>query len=240
MMTMSSTATSGGWPEAVKPIGKSGEQPQAMGQALPQLHVRAQGPGVEIRWEDYNYPPVLELIHFDVTELQYKLRKVVRLLNFGFVLMSCTCLLNFTDSLMLNVVADTDKFRTRWVLQSFLQAAVLPPAAFVTFYLGYRGLAVPDPILVHRYQLAQIALGLISVLFALVPYDCVNGLLTLATDKPYSSDGQANVFWIIAIAVESFLWMLNAALALLNVVQVRRMNVIPTNVYNSPPMKMQS
>jgi len=124
---------------------------QPMGQALPQLSVRATGPGADIRWEDFNYPPGLRLIHFDLTELPLRLRKTVRLLNLSFLLTAFVCFLNVVDTA---IFVFNGLSRAQWLVQSLLHVMLLPPAALGTFYLGYRGVAAPEPLLVHRFQFA--------------------------------------------------------------------------------------
>jgi len=193
---------------------------RSMGHALPQLSVRASGPGCDIRWEEYNYPPLVRLIHFDITELQLKLRKTVRLLNMSFLLTTFTCLLNVVDTAIF-VFAGAAPFQ--WLIQSLLHVLLLPPAALGVFYLGYRGLAAPEPLLAHRFQYAQLALGFVSVLLATFPYKCVNGLIRLAFLSTEGMEG----FQAIVTLVESGLWMLNACLAVVNWAQVRHNNTFP-------------
>jgi len=198
---------------------------KSMGQALPQLSVRARGPGCDICWEDFNYPPVLRLVHFDMTELPMQLRRTVRLLNLSFLLTSFVCLLNTVDTAILVLLGSVP---VPWLIQSVLLHCLLPPAALGTFYLGYRGLAAPEPLLAYRFQFAQLGLGLLSVVLAVFPNRCVNGLVRLA----YLDMQGMGVFQSIVVLVESFLWMLNACLALFNWSRVRRMNLLPTG--NTP------
>mmetsp|Transcript_137121 Transcript_137121/g.356268 ORF Transcript_137121/g.356268 Transcript_137121/m.356268 type:complete len:129 (+) Transcript_137121:1-387(+) len=121
----------------------------------------------------------------------------------------------------------------QWLVQSALHVLLLPPAALGAFYLGYRGLAAPEPLLAYRFQYAQLGLGAVSVLLALFPYKCVNGVIRLA----FLSAQGMEVFQIVATLMESCLWTLNACLAVLNWAQVRRYSTLPDSntVYGTPP-----
>lgn len=205
---------------------------QPMGHALPQLSVRASGPGCDIRWEDFNYPPVLRLIHFDITELQIRLRKTVRLLNLSFVLTTFACAVNFADTA---VFVFAGAAPGRWLLQSTLHLLLLPPTALGVFYLGYRGVAAPEPLLAYRFQFAQLCLGFVYVFLAIVPHQCVNGLIRLASLNAQGME----VFQVVATVVESLLWALNACMAVLSWAQVRRFSIRrpDSNIaYGGPPV----
>merc|ERR1712154_754025 len=100
-----------------------------------------------------------------------------------------------------------------------------PMAALLTFYVGYRGIAAPDAVLVARFQIAQVVLGAISISFALWPVGCVNGIGRLLFVFP-EPDG-FGLLLAFATIVESSLWIANFLLAIINIVRVRRVNVYP-------------
>jgi len=183
-----------------------------------------------IEWEDFNYPPVLRLIHFKVAELPKSLQFTARYLNMVFLLTTCACVVNVVDSIAISYWAVqtgdlTPALGIRIVVQSLLHVILIPTAALLTFYVGYRGIAAPDAVLVARFQIAQVVLGSISMGFALWPVGCVNGLARLVFVFP-EPDGLGLLVGI-ATLIESSLWMLNFLLALICIVRVRRVNVYP-------------
>lgn len=219
----------------VSPFGKPAAGVHAMRSSLPALTVaRVSGPNMDIHWEDFNYPSCFPLIHFDISELQYCLRKTVRLLNMSFLLTALVCLVNVVDTAILTAVAGVPG---RWLLQSVLHVALLPPAQFAAFYLGYRGLATTERVLLRRFQFFQLVLCVISVFFAAVSFQCINGLLRLVLTE--EGEG-AGAFGALVVCVESFLWMLNACLGLLNIVMVRKASKVSSHrgTYSSPPAKI--
>jgi len=185
---------------------------------------------VAIEWEDFNYPPALRLIHFKITELPKSLQYTARYLNMVFLLTTFVCVLNLVDSVAASYWAVqmgdiSFMFSIRIVMQSSLHAILIPMAALLTFYVGYRGIAVPDGVLVARFQIAQVVLGIVSINFALWPVGCVNGLARLLFVSP-EPDGLGLLVGISTI-IESSLWVANFLLAIINVVRVRRVNVYP-------------
>mmetsp|Transcript_149200 Transcript_149200/g.477887 ORF Transcript_149200/g.477887 Transcript_149200/m.477887 type:complete len:239 (-) Transcript_149200:110-826(-) len=216
-------------------VGKPASGLEVMGGSLPSLSVRALEPGMGIKWEDFNYPACFPLIHFDILELPFRLRKTVRLLNISFLLTIFICAVNVVDTIVLMGLVGLPAM---WVVQSLLNLVLLPTAQFGTFYMAYRGLAGFDMLLVHRFQLAQLMLCILGVVCATVPYQCINGLLRLAfMESAWGEVPGVEAFGAVAVIVESMLWMLSVCLGLLNLVQVRRVNVLPckSGIYSSPP-----
>merc|ERR1712039_296391 len=92
----------------------------------------------EINWVEFNYPPFIRLIHFDLAELPAPLASLVRFFNISFQVTVFTCMLNFFDTAI--IVMSTNA-PARWLLQSAIHLLLLPVGSLATFYCGYRGLA---------------------------------------------------------------------------------------------------
>mmetsp|Transcript_70651 Transcript_70651/g.204732 ORF Transcript_70651/g.204732 Transcript_70651/m.204732 type:complete len:243 (-) Transcript_70651:207-935(-) len=198
---------------------KFGDQPKVIGRPLPPLQVAApKSPSVEIRWDDFNYPPLLRLIHFDISELQWKLRPTVRLLNCVYLLTTAAVVVNLFDTILLAAMGSVP---VQWIIQAMLHVLLFPPAALGVFYLGYRGLAARDQALLFRYHIAQGALAAMSFFVALFPYRCINGVLRLAFVPAVGNGSGLSGLWVCAIFIESALWMINGLLGVLNIVRVR-------------------
>uniref|UniRef100_A0A7S1RZ79 Uncharacterized protein n=1 Tax=Alexandrium catenella TaxID=2925 RepID=A0A7S1RZ79_ALECA len=197
---------------------------QAIGKPLDGL-VAARAPGhSEINWVDFNYPPLLRLVHFSLDELPSTLSGLVRCFNISFQMTALTCVLNVIST---SIIVMSIKAPPRWLLQSALHLLLLPAAALAVFYGGYRGLAEPDSQLAFRFKVAQPALAFAYLLLGIVPWGCANGLAQLGEMKDYT-DG--SVFWVVVIIAESSLWLANATLAGSNVVRAHH-----HDLYGSSP-----
>eukprot|EP00747_Dinoflagellata_sp_TGD_P207468 gnl/TRDRNA2_/TRDRNA2_81039_c0_seq3.p1 gnl/TRDRNA2_/TRDRNA2_81039_c0~~gnl/TRDRNA2_/TRDRNA2_81039_c0_seq3.p1 ORF type:complete len:229 (-),score=27.55 gnl/TRDRNA2_/TRDRNA2_81039_c0_seq3:174-860(-) len=194
-------------------IGKS--TVGSLGLGLPSASSTANAPAHgEINWLAFNYPPLLNLIHYDLDELPSHITGMVRLFNAAFVLTCVVCVVNFMDTFII-VVSTTAP--GRWVIQSLLHCLLLPTASLWTFYTGYRGIATPDSQLIARYKVAQSVLAFLYLLMALVPWGCINGLAQLGGMSQYTT---GSTFWMLAIIVESAGWLAVSAIATVNSIRV--------------------
>mmetsp|Transcript_24418 Transcript_24418/g.57789 ORF Transcript_24418/g.57789 Transcript_24418/m.57789 type:complete len:230 (-) Transcript_24418:351-1040(-) len=190
---------------------------QAIGKPLGSLGASAATPShSEINWVDFNYPPLLRLIHFSLDELPSALSGLVRCFNISFQMAAFTCVLNLIST---TIIVMSTEAPPRWLLQSALHLLLLPASALAVFYGGYRGLAEPDSQLAFRFKVAQPALAFAYLLLGLVPWGCANGLAQLGSMKEYS---EGSIFWVVVIVAESSLWLANAALAGSNAVRAHR------------------
>jgi len=176
----------------------------------------------DINWVNFNYPPLLQLIHYNLEELPTTLTGIVRSFNFSFQITVVGCLINLIDTFF---IAATTEAPWNWLLLSLIHLVLLPVAALFVFYSGYRGLAEPDSQLTTRFKIGQPILGFIYFLFGLVPYGCVNGLAKLGSYTTYTD---SSTFWLVIIILESILWLVNALLAGLNVVRAHRFDAYAT------------
>jgi len=198
-------------------LGKPALSAMLGSKALPQLNWHKPS---NINWTDFNYPPGLRLIHYDIQELPSALRGSVRLLNMVFVISVIACWFNFLTTLV--VVPWTSTAPARWFLQTIVHLILLPSASLWTFYLGYRGLAEPDPQLVKNFQAAEIGLSLVYLMFSLLPLGCVNGIFRLGYVWDASDSTAIAVYWTVAVLLESGLWALATGLGIASILTVRR------------------
>jgi len=193
-------------------IGKPAE-------TIPQLRWQKSS---DINWNDFNYPPLLNLIHYDAAELPESMRFLVRCLNLGYVFAVLACWDNTLNSF---IFVPTTNAPLVWLMQSLLHLLLLPSAALSTFYLGYRGLAEPDPQLLNRYRACQLCLMATYVVFSLAPVGCINGIWRLQSLGGYSSSTRTRALWTALTIVEACLWTISAGLGLAGVLLVRRRSV---------------
>eukprot|EP00928_Gymnodinium_smaydae_P031509 TRINITY_DN23100_c0_g1_i1.p2 TRINITY_DN23100_c0_g1~~TRINITY_DN23100_c0_g1_i1.p2 ORF type:complete len:235 (+),score=42.04 TRINITY_DN23100_c0_g1_i1:146-850(+) len=172
----------------------------------------------EINWVNFNYPPLLRIIHFDIEELPVSLTGIVRRLKISFQLTVFACCLNVFDTL---IVVFSTRAPKRWLLQSGLHLVMLPAAALAVFYSGYRGLAEPDTSLLFRYKVGQPVLGFCYALLGIVPWGCANGLVQLAEMKQHT---EGSVFWTVVIIFESTCWLVNVLFTVLNLYRAHHLD----------------
>merc|ERR1712079_188122 len=118
----------------------------------------------DINWVDFNYPPLLRLIHYDLEELPSALIWIIRCFNISFQITTFACALNLLDTL---IIVMSTKAPLRWLLQSMIHLVLLPVSALAVFYGGYRGLAEPDSKMAFRFKVGQPALGFCYLLLGL-------------------------------------------------------------------------
>jgi hypothetical protein len=55
--------------------------------------------GPKINWEDFNYPPLIKLIHFDLSEIEESKVTIVRFLWFSHLLIFAYSILNIINNI---------------------------------------------------------------------------------------------------------------------------------------------
>lgn len=63
--------------------------------------------GPKINWDDFNYPPLLKVIHYDITEVKEEDRLTVRAMWLSHVLIMVETLLNLINNIAIGVALDT-------------------------------------------------------------------------------------------------------------------------------------
>mmetsp|Transcript_50109 Transcript_50109/g.92480 ORF Transcript_50109/g.92480 Transcript_50109/m.92480 type:complete len:218 (-) Transcript_50109:87-740(-) len=163
----------------------------------------SRGPGhSDINWHDFNYPPLLQLIHYDLEELPSHLCGIVRLQNACFVVTTVLCVVGVISTLIIMMITDAD---WKWLFQSLLHLVILPPVSLAIFYAGYRGLVEPDANLLFRFKVSQFVASVVYLLLGVLPIGA-KGLFMLG-------DASKSLFWMIVIIIESCLWLVNCFLA---------------------------
>mmetsp|Transcript_85056 Transcript_85056/g.147555 ORF Transcript_85056/g.147555 Transcript_85056/m.147555 type:complete len:233 (+) Transcript_85056:29-727(+) len=207
--------------EQIQQAAKLGRPVDPESLAFPGLPKPAFRVHQDINWKDFNYPPFLRLVHYEPEELPVRIGRIARGLCLSFRIVFFTCTVNMVDTL---VIALLTKGYWRCLLQSIIHVILLPVAAFLVFYAGYRGLAEPDRNLRGRFIAGQIVLALLCLLMTFVPFGCVNGLSKWAVMESYTAESNPFtwVYWSVAVVVESAFFFSSAILGAANVARVRR------------------
>eukprot|EP00917_Polyrhabdina_sp_WS-2016_P002724 GHVP01005889.1.p1 GENE.GHVP01005889.1~~GHVP01005889.1.p1 ORF type:complete len:238 (+),score=20.41 GHVP01005889.1:28-714(+) len=167
-------------------------------------------PQTQIDWLDFNYPPLLRIMHYNLEELPTSLSPLVRRMNFLFTLTSLILVVSFIQGLIIGIGIG-DWFKPCFALFDFI---IIMPVAGWTFYTGYKGLAISDNSKIFKYTVAQSLLGGFYVLFAIIYNGGFNGFLSFLkmSDFPNAASGMIT-YWSIVVVVESLVWIGLAILA---------------------------
>ncbi|CAD8114311.1 unnamed protein product [Paramecium sonneborni] len=128
-----------------------------------------------IDWDDFNYPPLIKVIHYNIEEVQPEYRLVVRSLWLSSILIAVYTLLNIIDN-SIQTGYGNDGIR---ILYSFMFLFSFNPIQFFIFYRGYKGVA-SDPYLLVLYKWIQILLIMCWITFSIVDILGFNGFITLS------------------------------------------------------------
>jgi len=137
---------------------------------------RAAGRGKysHIQWENYNYPPCMKLIHYDLDEIEEPTRTYVQRLNISLVLTFFGCLLNLINNIVWCIMG----IGGPRVVYSFFNILLFPPLGLYAFYKGFRSLIdLQDQR--SYYKIGQWVLLVIWLLAAVTTMGSFNGALSL-------------------------------------------------------------
>jgi hypothetical protein len=176
-----------------------------------------------INWRDYNYPPYLNIFHYDLDDIgQENNRKIVSHMNKVLVITFATCLVNLVDTIV-NTLFFKDADGS-WIIYSILNFVVIVPIAMYVFYTGFKGLALTDSGYLTRYVYFGTIQAVFYLMFILLHFGALNGLLSFVMFN-------VGVYWAVSIAIESTLWMIALVLCIYTVLYVHRgdYNLLPVS-----------
>eukprot|EP00397_Hematodinium_sp_SG-2012_P044082 GEMP01049146.1.p1 GENE.GEMP01049146.1~~GEMP01049146.1.p1 ORF type:complete len:230 (+),score=23.34 GEMP01049146.1:37-726(+) len=166
----------------------------------------------EINWHDYNYPPCLRVIHYELGELPEGIRKKVSHMNSSLKITFFALLLNVLNSIIFTIAS---KAPTSWIFYSTVHTLFLSIIALFVFYQGYRGLSSGDKSLLRQYKMLQAMLLVVYVMLMVVGSGPINGFLKLGKIRNYVDPTVAIYeYWLTMVIIESSLWIINIFMAI--------------------------
>lgn len=147
-----------------------------------------------IQWENFNFPPCLKLIHYDLNEIEEPEKAYTKKLYFSLLLLFAWNLFNMLVNI---IVVSSGKGDGKRIFYSIFMFILFQPLSLWVFYKGYRSLVDPISPRSHYFYgqgflLFILFLGLILNAYAF------NGLMML-----FSLGGKA--FAIIFVLLEVIL-----------------------------------
>lgn len=158
-----------------------------------------------VNWENYNFPPFIRVIHFDLDELDAAPRVVVRWCYWSYKVLMFGVFLNFITTVVLAGGGVPGKgLQVAYSIFNFILAACL---GLYCLHAGYKGVATADSSLMRRYVGLQAVLALLMFLFSLLSVVNWNGWMRIP--EALHADVQSmRVFWTVMCCLESFTWTL--------------------------------
>ena len=158
-----------------------------------------------IKWEEFNYPPLLKLIHYDLNELNEPHKSLVKKMHISSILVFVATLIGLFGNMLQVFMASAPAIR---IFYAFMNLVMFNPAALYVFYKGYRGI-VMDESQLRFYKILQGILGLGWFMFSILALGAFDGWVRVS--QLFSSGGA--VPGILAF-IESVVYLLNSLLAL--------------------------
>jgi len=150
----------------------------------------------QIDWNNYNYPPLLRVVHYDLNDLPDELKKPIKFAHYTFILMFVILIFNFISSIIVAIIIKYALF----VFTSLLNVIIITPITFAGFYYGYRGFVTKTPKDVYIYLGVQALAILVYIIFDLVGSANLEGWTNF-------NRATGNGWWIISTIIESIAWL---------------------------------
>lgn len=166
-----------------------------------------------IKWNEYNYPPLIRVIHYDPSELQEPHQGAVRKINWCFIGIVLVCIINVINSIA--QAAGPDDYSSINILYSFLNLVLFIPVSFWVFYKGYLGIC-KETSNIRWYQIGQGLLCIAWIIFSIIYAGAINGFVRMGQ---LFGDGYG--FQAVLSLIESLLYLAVAGLGIFNIWKIR-------------------
>ena len=163
-----------------------------------------------IKWDDFNYPPILRVIHYSSAELQEPARSFSRRIHGSFLLLVLILFINLINC----IVQTAQGGEGIMIFYSVLNILIFVPLGMFTFYRGYRGLA-SDTYLLKFYKIVQGVLAVLYIVFSIIAAGAFNGWLRVK-----DLFGKEEYFPGVLSIIEAALYSIDAIIAISCIISV--------------------
>eukprot|EP00753_Platysulcus_tardus_P010708 PLAT2983.1.p1 GENE.PLAT2983.1~~PLAT2983.1.p1 ORF type:complete len:209 (+),score=65.87 PLAT2983.1:294-920(+) len=174
-----------------------------------------------IEWERFNYPPRINIIHFDLAEVRDKVgaaqHRVVSLLHRSYLLTLATLLVNFIDCIIIVGMGGMSGVAIVYSIFNIILGSLL---SLFVLYHGYKSVVTVAPSSRTRYVAASVLMIILMFVQSLLSSGNVNGWANFGSAR-FSNAPSAAGYWTFAILLESLLWTGGFIFAAYNFVTVR-------------------
>ncbi|CAD8117209.1 unnamed protein product [Paramecium sonneborni] len=151
-----------------------------------------------IDWTDFNWPPIIKIFHFDLSELQDPYKSLVRLLYISYLLIFGTTCLNLLDS-FIQAGIGYPKIR---ILYGFLNIFIFNGIQMYIFYRGYKGLCA-DQSLLKWYKILHLIAAILWLIVSIIDALGWNGFVRAAN---FGDKGQGGLVFLSIMESLGFLF----------------------------------
>mmetsp|Transcript_18852 Transcript_18852/g.48589 ORF Transcript_18852/g.48589 Transcript_18852/m.48589 type:complete len:239 (+) Transcript_18852:71-787(+) len=156
-----------------------------------------------INWDNYNYPPLLHVVHFDLEELDAVPRLIVRWCHWSYKLLVVCLFTNFVTNLVLAIGAV--KLKYLHAVYAFFNLVIGTTVGFYVFFSGYKGVAIASSSMMHRYMALEAAIIVLEFCFSILSVANFNGW-TRVDQIDGAPTKELKLYWLAAAFIESILW----------------------------------
>mmetsp|Transcript_18207 Transcript_18207/g.37080 ORF Transcript_18207/g.37080 Transcript_18207/m.37080 type:complete len:221 (+) Transcript_18207:68-730(+) len=157
-------------------------------------------------WEDFNYPPLLNLWHYAPHELEAGPRIVARTLHAALLLALLALACNLLVNLGVVVAGFSHAIYIMYGLFNLLLGMLI--GMWTTMACGYKGMASNKPKLMRRYLWVWGLLTLGMAVASLLSLINFNGWARVASLVARPADPAIQLFWLVGSVIESSVWTL--------------------------------
>ncbi|KAL4450775.1 hypothetical protein ABPG74_011617 [Tetrahymena malaccensis] len=187
-------------------MAESQNSPQVSKESIKQL---------QIDWEDFNYPPYLNLFHYNMKEIKDEQeRKVVTYISASFYLSLFSLAINFTNAIACTIGGDD---QGRIIFYSFLHFTIFSPISLYVFYHGYKSV-VSDKTQIQNYLWEQLFCAICYFIFSIVKGGAFDGFIKAS----YLFNANLRFQAILSLA-ESLSYLCNSIYSLYIIYQVKKL-----------------
>eukprot|EP00316_Scyphosphaera_apsteinii_P013397 CAMPEP_0119341370 /NCGR_PEP_ID=MMETSP1333-20130426/102207_1 /TAXON_ID=418940 /ORGANISM="Scyphosphaera apsteinii, Strain RCC1455" /LENGTH=217 /DNA_ID=CAMNT_0007353313 /DNA_START=69 /DNA_END=722 /DNA_ORIENTATION=+ len=161
-----------------------------------------------MNWEDFNYPPMLRMWHYDPAELDLSPRFIARVMHAAFLLPVFTLVLNLAFTVVLIALGQMEVINAMFSCFNLLIGFA---AGLWVFMSGYKGIAARKSRMQFRYVICWGMLTAVMGAFSLLAVANLNGWVRVAhlmQQRAWSRDttNRAQTIWLVAAICEASLW----------------------------------
>ncbi|QDZ25324.1 hypothetical protein HOP50_16g78720 [Chloropicon primus] len=177
------------------------------------------GNSSKVDWEDYNYPPLLQIIHFSLDDIEdAQAKSAVRWAHMSYRFVCFTLLFNIAATLVL--VSSGAKGSFLNVLYSIFNFIIVSLVGLYSFYNAYKGLATNNMSMSLKYIMIQ-CLTIVFMVVSVSAYGAnFNGLGSLK--KANNASSKIKQMWVAWVIVESIMWIINLCTGIYSALKVQQ------------------
>ena len=154
--------------------------------------------------EDYNYPPLIKVIHFHLGDVEDDAsRKAVRVAHWNYIMSTATFFVNFLGNFVL--ACGGVQWKVLHVFYSLFNLIIYSIVGMYSFYNGYKGLATQNGRMTTYYVIIQ-ALSVIFFFAASIASGANYNGWTNVSKAEAEDDREMSDFWVGWTYFESLLW----------------------------------